>query len=289
MKNFISKIPIDKGWSGDKKYRVEDIDGNVFLLRISPVEHLESRRTVFEQMQKVEALNVPMCRPIEMGVCDEGVYMLQSWINGFDAEELIPTLSDDRQYAFGLDAGSILKKIHSIPAPDNMSDWGTRFDAKINRKLDAYGKCPIKYENGQLFVDFIKYNRHLIKERPQCYQHGDYHIGNMMIENDKLYIIDFDRNDYGDPWEEFNRIVWCVQTSPVFAKGIVDGYFDNDVPEIFWRLLALYISVNTLSSLPWALPFGDNEIRVMQNQAAEVLNWYNNMTSVIPTWYKEVL
>ena len=30
----------------------------------------------------------------------------------------------------------------------------------------------------------------------------------MMIGNDKqLYIIDFNRNDFGDPWEEFNRIV----------------------------------------------------------------------------------
>ncbi|MEK3769068.1 hypothetical protein MKY14_10950 [Paenibacillus sp. FSL R5-0887] len=28
-----------------------------------------------------------------------------------------------------------------------------------------------------------------------------------------------DRFDYGDPWEEFNRIPWCALTSPEFASG----------------------------------------------------------------------
>lgn len=63
-------------------------------------------------------------------------------------------------------------------------------------------------------------HRHLFKGRPRTYQHGDYHIGNMMIGDDKqLYIIDFNRNDFGDPWEEFNRIVWCAPNTPLFATG----------------------------------------------------------------------
>ncbi len=289
MRDFISKIPIEKGWSGDKKYRVEDKDGNVFLLRISPIQRLEFRSAVFEKMKKIEALGISMCRPIKMGVCDEGVYMLLDWIDGVDAEELIPTLEKEKQYSFGFDSGVILRKMHTIPASNDIPDWGTRYDSKIQRKLDGYSECPLKYDNGQPFIDYIQQNRHLIKGRTQSYQHGDYHIGNLMISKDELFVIDFDRNDCGDPWEEFNRIVWCAQTAPEFAKGMVDGYFDNDIPEEFWRLLALYISVNTLSSLPWAIPFGDAEIETMRNQAKEVLSWYDNMMRIIPTWYKEVL
>jgi hypothetical protein len=42
----------------------------------------------------------------------------------------------------------------------------------------------------------------------------------MMIGRDRqLYIIDFNRSDFGDPWEEFNRIVWCAQAAPVFARA----------------------------------------------------------------------
>jgi aminoglycoside phosphotransferase (APT) family kinase protein len=108
----------------------------------------------------------------------------------------------------------------------------------------------------------------------------------MMIDaQGKLTIIDFDRDDYGDPWEEFNRIVWCAQAAPYFASGMVDGYFAGHVPTDFWKLLALYICSNTLSSLPWAIPFGEKEISVMRNQQAAVLAWYDNMKREVPSWY----
>ncbi|MDD4495827.1 MAG: DUF3795 domain-containing protein, partial [Eubacteriales bacterium] len=151
-----------------------------------------------------------------------------------------------------------------------------------------YTDCPIKYDGGDAFIEYINDNRHLLKNRPQCYQHGDYHIGNMMIDNEgNLIIIDFNRNDFGDPWEEFNRIVWCAQKSPLFATGMVNGYFDGDVPQEFWRLLALYISSNTLSSVPWAIPFGQSEVDTMLNQAKEILQWYDNMKNFVPTWYSD--
>lgn len=238
-------------------------------------------------MQKVAALQIPMCLPIEFGTSEEGVYSVQSWIDGEDAEQVILDYTIDQQYAYGLDAGQILRKIHSIPAPATQEDWEVRFNRKMDTKIQKYKDCPLKYENGQAFLDYISQNRHLLKNRPQTYQHGDYHIGNMMIDHKgRLCVIDFNRNDYGDPWEEFNRIVWCAQKSPDFARGMVDGYFDKNVPLEFWRLLALYIASNTLSSLYWAIPFGEEEITVMRNQAKDILSWYDNMNHPIPTWYQ---
>ena len=283
---FLTKNLIDKGWSRDKKYCVTDENGTRYLLRVSDISEYDAKKAEFEMMRQVSALGVPMCQPIEFGVCDEGVFSLQSWIDGDDAEEVIPALSDTEQYVYGLEAGRILKKIHSIPAPSSQEDWEARFNRKMDYKIQKYNECPIKYENGQAFIDYINENRYLLKDRPQAYQHGDYHIGNMMIGRDKkLYIIDFNRNDFGDPWEEFNRIVWCAQKSPLFASRMVNGYFGNDVPLEFWKLLALYISSNTLSSVPWAIPIGEEQIGVMVNQAKEVLEWYDNMRNPIPSWY----
>lgn len=37
----------------------------------------------------ISELGIPMCQSIEFGTCDEGVYSLQSWIDGKDAEEEI--------------------------------------------------------------------------------------------------------------------------------------------------------------------------------------------------------
>ncbi len=285
---FLTKEPISKGWSNDKKYCVTDEHGKKYLLRISNIAQHDMKQSEFNMMKQVAALGVPMCLPIEFGVCADGVYSIQSWIDGDDAEEVILTFSDTNQYYYGFEAGLILKKIHSVPAPETQEDWEIWFNRKMNYKIQKYKECPIKYENGQAFIDYINENRHLLKNRPQVYQHGDYHIGNMMIDrNGSLYIIDFDRNDYGDPWEEFNRIVWAAQKSPFFATGMVNGYFNNHVPTEFWKLLALYISSNTLSSVPWAIPFGQQKIEGMIHQAKDILSWYDNMRNPIPTWYRK--
>lgn len=283
---YISKEPIDKGWSGDKKYCITDKSGTQYLLRISDMARYEAKQSEFNRMKQVAALGVPMCTPVEFGTCEEGVYSIQKWIEGVNADSVITTLPENQQYAYGLDAGQMLRMIHSIPAPETQEAWEIRFNRKMDLKIQKYRECPIKYENGQAFIDYINENRHLLKDRPQVYQHGDYHIGNMMIDTaGKLNIIDFDRNDYGDPWEEFNRIVWCAQKSPLFASGMVKGYFEGEVPLAFWKLLALYISSNTLSSVYWAIPYGQQQVDTMLNQAREVLSWYDNMRKPVPDWF----
>ena len=285
---IVSRIPIDKGWSGDQKYCALTADGSKYLLRISPIDRYAHKQHEYKNMIEVAALSIPMCQPIEFGTCAEGVYTIHSWIDGTDAEETIASMDADTQYRYGWDAGQILAKIHTIPVPADVPDWETRFNVKIDRKITMYKECELKFENGgDAFLDYLARNRHLLRDRPQSYQHGDYHIGNMMIDQDGiLTIIDFDRNDFGDPWEEFNRIVWCAQAAPAFATGMVDGYFMKEVPMDFWKLLALYICSNTLGSLPWAIPYGEGEIQTMRKQAAQILAWYDDMKKVVPSWYQ---
>lgn len=283
---FISQEPIHKGWSGDQKYCVTTADGTRYLLRTAPKERSNRLAAVFEVQQKVAALGIPMCHPIAFEIASNGTaYMLQTWIDGQDAEDVIPQLSASQQYAYGLTAGRILKQIHTIPAPTSAPDWSVRFNAKIDRKIKLYQECSLHFEGAEQIIAYIDAHRHLLHGRPQSFQHGDYHIGNMMLENGKLIIIDFDRYDYGDPWEEFNRIVWCAQCSPLFASGILNGYFNDHIPIEFWKLLALYIGSNTLSSVAWAIPFGETEIQTMLHQAHDVLCWYDHMQNPVPSWY----
>ena len=286
---IISRKPIDKGWSGDQKYCAEDPSGKKYLLRVSPIGQYERKKAEFEHMKTVAALGIPMCLPLKFGISDEGVYSVQSWIDGTDAEAVLPTLSEEERYAYGFRAGELLRKIHTIPAPEEIENWEARFNRKIDRKIRLYSECPLKYDVDAPFLAYIEAHRALLRNRPQTYQHGDYHVGNMMIDRSGvLHVIDFNRDDYGDPWEEFNRIVWCAQSAPTFASGMVDGYFERTVPIEFWELLALYIASNTLSSLPWAIPFGDGEIQTMRRQANDVLAWYDGMKTPIPSWYQSV-
>ena len=58
---FVTRQPIDKGWSNDEKYRVTDEQGNTFLLRVSPMEQYDGKKSEYDLMRRVAALGVPTC------------------------------------------------------------------------------------------------------------------------------------------------------------------------------------------------------------------------------------
>lgn len=286
--SFTKIEPVNKGWSGDKKYYVETSDRKKLLLRVADISEYNRKKTEFEIMRQIIASGVPMSKPVDFGSCDNGksVYSMLTWCDGEDAEDVLPFLTETEQYALGIKSGEILKKIHSIPAPKGQEEWGNRFNRKTNMKIKKYKDCGIRFEGDNKIIDYIEDNLHLLTGRPQCCQHGDYHVGNMIIaSNHTLSIIDFNRFDFGDPWEEFNRIVWSVAVSPYFAIGQLNGYFGGKPPLEFFKLLAFYIASNTLSSIYWAIPFGQSEIDTMMKQAQDVLMWFDNMNNPVPTWY----
>ncbi len=280
---------IRKGWSEDRKYRVTDERGRVFLLRVSPASLTEAKREEFQRMEECASLGIPMSHPIRMWDDGKSVYALHEWIDGSDAETVIPLKGDDSAFRYGLDAGRALRRIHTIPAPYGLEPWDEHYLRKLDRKTERYLACGLRYENDELLLAVLRSDRDCVAGRPQTFHHGDFHIGNMMIDTEeKLRIIDFNRFDYGDPWEEFNRIVWSAQASPAFASGTIAGYFeDGEIPETFWRLMRFYIASNALGSLPWAIPFGEKEILTMRNQTSEILEWYDGMQSLVPKWFED--
>ena len=286
--DFTDVREIVSGWSGDEKYHVRSGEGRELMLRLSPADRYEHRKADFDRMTLAAMQDVPVPQPVDIGRFEDGrVYTLEEWVEGVSAEERLPQVITRMRYFYGLHAGSMLRLIHTIPAPEGTPDWSETYSAKIDRVLKAYADCSLKYERGNAFVRYVLINRHLVKDRPLCCQHGDFHTGNLLIEPDgRLRIIDFDRSGWGDPWEEFNRMHFSARTSALFASGLVDGYFGGEeIPAVFWRLLALYEAVTMLGSLPWAMAYGQAEIDTMTELADYVLDWHREMRSPKPSWY----
>ena len=285
---IVSRTPVDRGWSGDRKYKAITADGTAYFLRISPMSKLENRRLQFSHMEKARALGVRVCGPVELGICEEGVYTLLEWIDGRDAEGVLPTLDEKAQYAYGLEAGRMLRTLHTLPAPTQAEPWSVRYGRKLDAKLAAYRACPVQYENGERYLELLERERHLVRDRPQMWLHGDYHCGNQMFsEQMELVVIDFDREDAGDPWYEFNRIIWDGRAAPAYARGIVDGYFEVEpIPEEFWRLMRLYLCQNMISSVVWARDFGASDLQIAIENGNRVLDWYDELRELVPGWYR---
>lgn len=68
--SIIHRVAIEKGWSGDRKFSAVTADGAKYLLRISSPERLDRRKREFAQMCRVAALGIPMCQPVEFGLCN---------------------------------------------------------------------------------------------------------------------------------------------------------------------------------------------------------------------------
>lgn len=280
---------IDKGWSGDKKYAVTCKDGKRLLLRLSDAQSYKRKIYEFEFLKAVAGLSIRASKPLDLGrLADGRVYTLLTWVDGQDLQEVLPGLSEAEHYRIGRQAGAYLKLIHGLDGPVDVPKWADRMNDKLDDKIKKYKRCQVSFEGDEAMMAYIDAHRHLLKGRPQSLQHGDYHCGNMVINEDlALGLVDFNRCDYGDPWEEFNRIVWDADLSPTFASARLHAYFDGDPPLVFFELLALYMAGNTLGSIPWAQGFGDEDIRTMLNQAKQVVAWYDGYTRCIPTWYQK--
>jgi serine/threonine-protein kinase len=278
---------ISKGMSGDKKYRCIDKEGNKYLLRISDVANYDMKKKEYDFLKKLNEADLPIPRCIEFGKDGELVYTLLSWIDGEEAEKTLPYMSEGKQYEMGLQAGKILRMIHEKSKIDELSqNWYDRYFDVIQPRLDAYHKEGISFEGADKITDFIEANKFLLKEREQCGLHGDYHMGNLIINDGKLSVIDWHTVDFdniGDPWYEFNRI---GAEHPAFASGQIDGYFVGKVPEEFWKVFALYFSTSAITSIVWAKYCAPTEMDYIMQLNENMLIWFDEMRNPIPTWYK---
>lgn len=107
---------IEKGWSSDSKFYIEDFEGNKLLLRISDVANYDDKYKEFQFIKKCNKLSFAMSQAMSFGFCNNknNVYMLLTWVEGESLEYVLKNLSEKEQYKLGLQAGRILKSIHLL-------------------------------------------------------------------------------------------------------------------------------------------------------------------------------
>ena len=285
--SFAKIEPVTKGWSSDRKFYIETDDGRRLLLRVANIEEYDRKKTEFEMMGKVAALGIPMSRPVDFGVCDGGgsVYQLLSWCDGEDAEIAVPRLAEAEQYALGLKAGQILKQMQALSSSPPSSAWAVACGEKHRRYLRNYRSCGMTVEGDTLLIRYVEEHQHLLENRPMCFSHDDYHLGNLILSPDNaLYVIDFQKFRNVDPWHAMCGLIFTAQKSPLFAAGQVRGYFDGEAPADFWASLALHMAAIALNFLPYMISSGQ-EIEFAHQLISDVLQWFDNMQNPIPTWY----
>ena len=286
---FVRYEPISKGLSNDEKYYAKAADGQQVFLRISDISQYDRKKADYDMMEHAYLHGVSTPKPLEFGICDErkSCYSLSGWIDGGDAEKILPHMSKTEQYELGLKAGKVLKKIHAIAAADNAEPWNIRFEHKLQGWFDKYKSNPQLHSDiGDMLVCYLKKYSHVLAFRPQTFIHGDYNIENILVmANGEISSIDFNsyNTPYGDPWWDLNNMAWMPVIFPHFYTGQLKGYFDGEPPKEFWYVLLYYLAYDALAAL--TDPYGLNGIEDGTEIVNNILTWTNNMQSPVPTWY----
>jgi aminoglycoside phosphotransferase (APT) family kinase protein len=207
-------------------------------------------------------------------------------LEGKDGKTAVLDMTDEEAYRLGIEAGNCLRKLHSVDIPPQNLTWWDRYLEKMPRKIAALNACEYKLPMQDMILLYYETHCEIMKDRPLVLCHGDYHLGNMIVNSGKIGIIDFDKNGVADPYDEFKPFCWNVMVSEYFETGLINGYFNNSVPEDFWRVLKFYTAESLISHLPWSVKFGQQEIKTALEVADNQMKWYGNFEFDMPTWYR---
>ncbi len=287
---IISKVELlNKGWSNDIKYYIEDQNKNKFLLRIFDFSLYDKKLNQYNLLKEISKLEINVPKPLELGNIDNYAYFILSWVEGNDIEKIILTLDEKTLYLLGIKAGLILKQIHSIKIESDIN-WEVYFKDRVEDRIEKVKESSIKHKYLDLFSNYLLDNIGLIKDRPISILHGDYHLGNMLLnDNLELGIIDFDKIKIGDPIYDLKQMIWTTRVSNVFATGLIDGYTDFKPTNNFFKLLLLYSIESSISNLYWTAKFEKADKEVAIELFDNIYNSYDRLTIVIPSWYDEKL
>ena len=282
--------PVRKGWSDDLKYRVMTGDGKACLLRLSDAPQYDAKRKEYEIIEKFSSLGFPMSQPLAFGRTEDGskVYMLLSWVEGRDLEEALPEFSEEKQYLLGREAGRILKQIHSLELDTADVPTKTKEEKKL-LQLSRYEQSDVRISGDEAVVRFVRDHMDRIWREPPAYLHGDFHPGNLICTPDGgLGVIDFNRWEVGDPYEEFYKLEsFGREVSVPYCVGQIDAYFQDHVPAEFWETLAVYVAHASLYSIKWAEKFGQQDIDGMIRRYRTAFADFDGFAGAVPNWYRE--
>ena len=295
LKDIIEKYnisfvePLTKGWSKDKKYILTSKDKK-YLLRLSNISLYNKKKEQFELLKKIEKLDINCSRPVEFGKLDEeNIYMILTYLEGESCEDVLPRLTNEEAYKLGIEAGQVLQKLHNIPVDTSNMSWKEKYKEKIPRKIKALKECKYKLPLEDFLIDYFISKSYLMEDRPLKFSHGDFHAGNMIVHNGKIGIIDFDKNTISDPYDELKPFCWNVFKSEYFETGLINGYFNNKIPEDFFKILKYYSVESLISQLPWSVQFGEEDIKTAYKVYDAMIKWWGNFNLDVPTWYKGIL
>lgn len=226
-----------------------------------------------------------------------------SYIEGVALKDYLLKVDNKEAYNLGKELGNTIKKVHLIKV-DVLNHHVSNWNAKYNWiQKDIFKNYIPKKEQEKAF-NFYKENKEIIKERyssSEYYQkingnyvldeNGNYiiekvlsfifggiRLENLIVANNKVYVKCPINIEISDPFYDFRFLPLIALENEHFAKGIIDGYFEDKISMDFFKMLKYYICELIIKDFNGLF---DSDV------ITKIYNSYDNFKLEIPKWYNQ--
>ena len=240
--NGASKIePVDKGYSGAAKFSFNRAGERYFL----KIGHF---RLNFDLEEILAKSDIPHPAIVEMGRYDgEMNYVVEKFVAGENLKDLLDEYDLDEMYEFGRQIGEAYRNLRKVcpdqPVPESLYEEYTKSSneriAKLQGLLAAEDQVSAEVRQEMLTVaEFLKNTLPCVKNSLMVYGHTDVKPSNFLIHNGEILALDIESTRYKEitasiMWA-YTRVDFKDEKNLAFAKGYLDGLFDNKVPAGVW-------------------------------------------------------
>jgi len=267
----------------EPKFKI-DCAGGTYFAKYSSYNKFSKK---FFEMKGLESLNESVCLlPFASKNFPDINKQLNiyDWVDGETLRSFLYNKTEMFCYEYGIKSSKLLKKLHEVNVNNIVSEFNV--DNYIAEILDILrsDECILKHKN--LWIDLIVENADVLKiKKKDSIIHFDFKPKNIMVSNGKLLLIDFDSFSIGNPWFDFyDKGLAIYKERQAFNKGVIDGYFNNNIPNDFWIFLKTISICTMIQMSSWSIN-KDNKDYIFTVEE-HLLKTYSNVLSNIPMWYK---
>ena len=192
-------------------------------------------------------------------------------------------LSEEESYYIGFRIGKFIFEYHRSFQGCDCGRWNKHYNYRINKFLHKYGLGQFRGNFDYVLLDFLDRNRYCLKDRICTTIIGINGLEDIKITKDgKFQIIEEYKILRSDSYFEFRNMNLYFNNSNLLT-GIVDGYFNNNVPRMFFKLLGVYTIIENL----YDIFVEDREIddEIINEKIMKINDIYDGFSSIYPIWY----
>ena len=262
-------------------FRVATVDGRKFVLRLHRPGYHSYENLISEQLWtsalQDAGIDVPVPRPTSTGepfgqiaVNGENRFVgMLEWVDGTTMAALVSASGDDAQRAAKFTAlGELLARLHEQASawqlPGNFSRHALDADGLMGEApfWGPFWSAAALTADQQAHFRTLRETLYAILSRlPRdgngySLIHADLHPGNVVVNGDRLHIIDFDDAAFGWQIYDFAIALKDYQDDPAFStyqSALVDGYRrQRPISDEALALIPLFLLIRALNAIGWA-------------------------------------